>query len=208
VRYPTGTGSPKVDAFFEGYASDFVAKARRDGEAGPLSMGFPCEAGRNLYASSGFLAHAPSPRILGVLVTVESWMGVGEPDVGFRALNFNLATGEEIDLAWLFRDPARGARAVFGLAWGELCSATPRHGAAGRVMGVECGGGGTPPAPPLAGDRPLDSLGHLCLTEAGALLSLTPRELQGDFDGPYHMAIPKEGLLGLGARDVWAGGGG
>jgi hypothetical protein len=205
VKYPSDTGNAKVDSLLEGEAKDFAAKAKAEGLAGPLKMGFACEFDENLFASSGFLAHFPGPGILSVLLTKEEFMGGAHADVSFGAHNFEMRSGEEIGFSNLFKSPRDGLSKLYDFARHDLCSITPSHARADRAFGVPCDNQGRAPADILGLSGPLDNMGHMVLTEAGAVMNFAPFEIWTTDKGPHQLAIPKEALLRMGAHDLWGG---
>jgi hypothetical protein len=202
VRYPKDTGNAKVDGFFAGYAGDFARGAKEDPPDLLTGEGF-CEFEGDFYANLDFQAHRPTPATLGVLLVANTYQGGAHESLDYRALNFDLATGRELQVQDLFPSPARGIAGLFLFASSELCRAQNGHDAAWNVLGGDCRNPGQPPQGLLSQRGPLGGLGNLVLTRDGAELNFGPYDLWSWSQGPFVLKVPKGELLGMGARDLW-----
>jgi hypothetical protein len=200
VAYPTATGSAAVDQYFADYAKKFVQSAAESDAAGDEGV---CSLTSNLYQRADFNSYKPSPNILGVLYTIDSFTGGAHPDLNYASHNFDLAAGKEITIASLFPNPKDGIAKLYEYAYSDLCTASGARAAAQTVLGGTCGTDTKAPAALTNLKGPLDQLGHLVLTDAGALLSFSPYDIWSWSQGPYQLAIPKEKLIEMGAKNFW-----
>jgi hypothetical protein len=201
--YPEGTGSAAVDQFFENYAANFIHKQASEAQADALKNDSACSFDDNLFATADFQPFKSSPGTLAVLYTLSSFLGGAHPSLDYSSFNFDLASGRELAIADLFNDPKAGIGALYSYAYSELCSAKGGREAAQTVLGGTCGKDKKAPKALLALSGPLDSLGHMVLTETGASLNFTPLDLWSWSQGPFKLDIPKEKLLEMGAKDLW-----
>jgi hypothetical protein len=206
ASYPQGTGNAEVDKFFEDLAEEFIQQTAEDNQDDVLTKDFACQYRAHLYASLGFEATQPNPDILGVLVTIDQFLGGNHPSLDFQAYNFNLKTGKEVTVADLFADPKAGIAKIYTVAYKELCHKTPKHEAAWTVLGGKCGSDTTAPAATLDITGSLNQLGHMTLTEHGALLTFQPYEIWSWSQGPFELPISKDDLVAMGAQDFWGAG--
>ncbi|MDR2199697.1 MAG: DUF4163 domain-containing protein [Deltaproteobacteria bacterium] len=203
VNYPRKTGNSEVDAFFEKNAQDYIKNLIETNQDDVLAKDFSCNFPEHLFANNEFEASKPNPGVLGVLITSTAFLGGAHGSEDFKAYNFDLATGKEITIAELFPNGKEGISRYYDFLYLDLCSKTPDHDPANYVLDGKCGEDKKAPKTILNLTGSLDKLGHLILTETGATANFVSYEIWAGFRGPYHLKIPKEALLAMGARDFW-----
>jgi hypothetical protein len=200
MNYPTNTGNTQVDAFFQKHANDTMTEYKNM----VADMGEnECDMSSKMHANINSIERKPNVATLGILETVEYYMGGAHGGTDVKSFNFDLRTGSQIGIKDFFVNPQMGISGVYGLTYADLCNQRASHGGATSIFGVDCGMGSNAPRELLALSGPLSDLGRMLLTEKGADLHFLAYEIWSFAQGDYTLSIPKDTLIKFSARDFW-----
>jgi hypothetical protein len=198
-----------VDDELKEMADNWLETARDYAENVIFLEDDPCSNALEYFNEISFEVFKPSDSLTGILFTDLGYNGGTHGYRVYQALNFDLKTGDFVQLTDLFPDPDKSLTEFFNVIYEDICDTPePKHQTLPHFYGgVRCRKDQDKPKPPkefLAKVDSLENLGNLVLTAKGATVNIGPHSAWSWAEGPYILQIPKEKLLHMGGnKALW-----